>query len=80
MNLIIGADSVFFLEKNLMIPFGENNVGVGAAYLTDSDSGGSDDLRPCIELCLIVVDHDNNMMGLCQFNGFCRDFLIDIFQ
>lgn len=80
MDLVIGADRVFFLKKDFMISLGQNNVGVSIPYLADADACSGDDLCPGVKLRLAVVDHHNHMAGLRQLNGLLRDRLVNILQ
>ena len=69
MNLVIGAECILLFKKNLVVSFGQYDIGMGVPDLADSDACCRDDLRPRVKLGFIMVDHDDHMVGFRKFNG-----------
>ena len=69
MDFIVRADRILLFQKHFMISLGQDNISMGISYLTDSDSRRGNDFCPGIKLSLIVVNHNDHMMRLCQLNG-----------
>ena len=80
MNPVLTGGGPGLLQKDLVIPLGEDDVGVGPPNLADADSGGGDDLRPGVELGLAPLDQHAYMPVLHHLDGLGGDILVDVLQ
>ena len=80
MELILSTGRILLLHQHVVVPHGEDDVGVGTPDLADADAGGGDYLCPGIQLCLLLLDHHHHMATLHQPDGLVADGGGDVLQ
>ena len=80
MDVILCTGAVCLFQQNFIIPLGEDDIGVGAPDLADAGTGLRGDLRPDIELRLVMLDGNGDTVRLRQCDGVSGDGLINVRQ
>jgi len=59
-DVVLRTGAVCLFQQNFIIPLGEDDIGVGPPDLADAGTGLRGDLRPDIELRLVMLDRNGN--------------------